>query len=48
MLMLYWVYKILQRLGGNSSNKAHVMPVKVEILALSLHIVFVQKEAPTI
>ena len=29
-------------------RKAHVMPVKVEILALSLHIVFVQREVPTI
>ena len=47
MLMLYWVYKILQRLGG-TSNKAHVMPVKVEILALSLHIVFVQRKVPAI
>ena len=32
----------------NQSNKAHVMPVKVEILALSLHIVFVQGEVPAI
>ena len=31
-----------------ASNKAHVMPVKVEILALSLHIVHVERGAPAI